>query len=78
MLSLETAMDDSDLLVEHGQITPSPTLGGAISKKKQKIYLLCPSPVIGGKPPPKIMGNQQRILLKAAVTSLKHGPGKCQ
>ncbi len=78
MLSLETAMDDSDVFVEDGQITPSPILGGAISKKKQKTYSLRPSPVIGGKPQPKIMGKQQRTFLKAAVTSLKHSPRKCQ
>ena len=78
MLSLETAMDDSDIFIEDGQITPSPILGGAISKKKQKTYPLRPSPVIGGKPQPKTTGKQQRIFLKAAVTSLKHNPGKCQ
>ena len=74
MLTLETAMDDSDMFTEYGQVTPSPILGGAISKKKQKTDLLRPSPVIGGKQQPKTMGKQQRIFLKAAVTSLKHSP----
>jgi hypothetical protein len=78
ILSLETAIEDSDTYTKDRQITPSPILGGAILKKKYKSNSLRPSPVIGGKPRLMTMGKQQRSFLKASATSLKDSSGKCQ